>query len=60
MVDRSDDKNYRKTKIDNDQLDKRRFLDEDKKLQHKKNIEFKKHKQEFEENEWEFWKNYYK
>jgi hypothetical protein len=36
MVDRSDDKNYRKTKIDNDQLDKKRFLDEDKKLQHKK------------------------
>jgi hypothetical protein len=60
MVDRPDDKNYRKTKIDNDQLDKKQFLDEDKKLQHKKNIEFKKQKQEFEEDEWEFWKKYYK
>lgn len=55
-----DDKNYRKNKIRQDQLDKNRYQDEEKKAQHKKNIEHKKQKEEIEEDEWEYWKNYYK
>lgn len=61
MVDRPDNsKNNRKNKILYDKTDKPRLDDEEKKLQHKKNIEHKKQKQEIEEDEWEYWKNYYK
>lgn len=60
MVDKFDDKNNRKHKIYQDQLDKNRFEDEDKKVKHKQSIEHKKQKQEIEEDEWEYWKNYYK
>jgi hypothetical protein len=55
-----DDKNYRKNKIRQDQLDKNKHQDEDKKVQHKKTIEHKKQKEEIEEDEWEYWKNFYK
>lgn len=60
MVDKFDDKNNRKHKIHQDQLDKNRFEDEDKKVKHKQSLEHKKQKQEIEEDEWEYWKNYYK
>ena len=60
MVDKFDDKNTRKNKIYQDQLDKNRHSDEDKKIKHKQNLEHKKQKQEVEEDEWEYWKNYYK
>lgn len=60
MVDKFDDKNSRKNKIHQDQLDKNKYDDEDKKIKHKQNIEHKKQKQEVEEDEWEYWKNYYK
>lgn len=55
-----DDKNNRKKKIQQDHLDKYKLKDEDNKLEHKKNLEHKKQKQEIEEDEWEYWKNYYK
>lgn len=61
MVDSPDNsKSNRKNKILYDKTDKSRFDDEDRKVQHKKNIEHKKQKQEIEEDEWQYWKNYYK
>ena len=55
-----DDKNNRKKKIQQDHLDKYKLKDEDNKLEHKRSLENKKQKQEIEEDEWEYWKNFYK
>lgn len=55
-----DDKNSRKNKIHYDRLDKHKKQDEETKIKHKQNIEHKKQKQEIEENEWEYWKHFYK
>lgn len=55
-----DDKSHRKNKLRQDQLDKNKYSDDDQKSKHKQNLEHKKFKQEFDEYEWEYWKNFYK
>lgn len=36
------------------------YKSDDQKLDHKKTLQFKKHKKVSEEEEWEYWKEYYK
>ena len=36
------------------------YKSEDKKLNHKKTIQFKKERQVSQQEEWEYWKEYYK
>lgn len=55
-----DNKHYRKHKLKQDEINKHKFTDDDKKIKHQQSIEHKKNREEFDEDEWEYWKNYYK